>query len=45
MSTFGCNLYLSCTLNCRENEEAIVLISDYSNDAIAATDVPLVSAK
>ena len=45
VSTVGCNLYLSCTLNCKENEEAVVLISDDLNDAIAATDVPLVSAK
>ena len=42
--TVGCNLDLSCTLNCRDTEEAISLISDDSNYTIA-TDVPLVSAK
>ena len=29
----------------RDNEEAIILISDDLNDTIAATDVPSVSAK
>ena len=44
--TFGCNLNSSsCTLNCRcDNEEAVIVISDDSNDAVA-TDISLTSAK